>query len=283
MSDDSRAVMPLLEHIREFRKRIIRATLFILVFSALGWMYYNQIVTTLAAPVCDLKAAQVTGSKQCGALYISGVLGPLNLQIKVSLLVGVIVSAPFWLYQLWAFIAPALHPKEKRNSILFIIAATPFFTLGATLAYYVLPLAIKVLFGFTPTSLSNLVKFDDYLDFVLRLILIFGFAFELPVFLVALNLVGVLTGKSILKPWRLAIFAITFFVAAFSPTADPLSMAALAAPLILLYFGAGGIALVVDKRRRKKSSRIGDEEASDIDGAQSIEEASPINPPDKSA
>jgi sec-independent protein translocase protein TatC len=283
MSDDSRAVMPLLEHIREFRKRIIRATLFILVFSALGWMYYNQIITTLAAPVCDLKAAQVSGSNQCGALYISGVLGPLNLQIKVSLLVGVIVSAPFWLFQLWAFIAPALHPKEKRNSILFIIAATPFFTLGATLAYYVLPLAIKVLFGFTPTSLSNLVKFDDYLDFVLRLILIFGFAFELPVFLVALNLVGVLTGKSILKPWRLAIFAITFFVAAFSPTADPLSMAALAAPLIVLYFGAGGIALVVDKRRSKKSSRIGDEEASDIDGAQSIEEVSPINPPEKSA
>lgn len=281
MADDNRAVMPLLEHVREFRKRIIRAALFIIVFSAIGWIYYNQIITTLAAPVCDLKAAQDSGSKQCGALYISGVLGPLNLQIKVSILVGVIISAPFWLYQLWAFIAPALHPKEKRNSILFIIAATPFFTLGATLAYYVLPLAIKVLFGFTPSSLSNLVKFDDYLDFVLRLILIFGFAFELPVFLVALNLVGVLTGRSILKPWRLAIFGITFFVAAFSPTADPLSMAALAAPLIVLYFGAGGIALLVDKRRAKKASEFSDLEASDIDSAQAIDDAQPITDPEK--
>jgi sec-independent protein translocase protein TatC len=275
MATENRAVMPLLEHVREFRKRIIRAALFIFIFSALGWVYYNQIITTLSAPVCDLKAAQASGSGQCGALYISGVLGPLNLQIKVALLSGVIVAAPFWLYQLWAFVAPALHPKEKRNSILFIVAATPFFTLGATLAYYVLPLAIKVLFGFTPQSLSNLIKFDDYLDFVLRLILIFGIAFELPVFLVALNLVGVLSGRAILKPWRLAIFGITFFVAAFSPTADPLSMAALAAPLILLYFGAGGIALLVDKRRTRKANALSDDESSSIEEVAEIGEPEP--------
>lgn len=275
MATENRAVMPLLEHVREFRKRIIRAALFIFIFSALGWVYYNQIITTLSAPVCDLKAAQASGSGQCGALYISGVLGPLNLQIKVALLSGVIVAAPFWLYQLWAFVAPALHPKEKRNSILFIVAATPFFTLGATLAYYVLPLAIKVLFGFTPQSLSNLIKFDDYLDFVLRLILIFGIAFELPVFLVALNLVGVLSGRAILKPWRLAIFGITFFVAAFSPTADPLSMAALAAPLILLYFGAGGIALLVDKRRGRKANALSDDESSSIEDVAEIGEPEP--------
>ena len=275
MATENRAVMPLLEHVREFRRRIIRAALFIFIFSALGWVYYNQIITTLSAPVCDLKAAQASGSGQCGALYISGVLGPLNLQIKVALLSGVIVAAPFWLYQLWAFVAPALHPKEKRNSLLFIVAATPFFTLGATLAYYVLPVAIKVLFGFTPQSLSNLIKFDDYLDFVLRLILIFGIAFELPVFLVALNLVGVLSGRAILKPWRLAIFGITFFVAAFSPTADPLSMAALAAPLILLYFGAGGIALLVDKRRGRKANALSDDESSSIEDVAEIGEPEP--------
>ena len=129
-----------------------------------------------------------------------------------------VASAPFWLYQLWAFIAPALHRKERRKSVLFIIAATPFFTLGAALAYYILPIAIRVLFGFTPDSLNNLVRFDDYLSFVLRIILIFGLAFELPVFLVSLNLIGVLSGRAILKPWRFAIFGITVFVAAFSPT-----------------------------------------------------------------
>ena len=275
MAKKDRSTMPLLDHLRELRKRVIRSALFIFIFSAIGWIEYNNIITTLAAPVCDLKAAQESGSPSCGALYISGVLGPLNLQLKVSFLTGVILSAPFWLYQIWSFIAPALHRKEKRNSLFFIIAATPFFTIGAALAYYVLPLAIKVLFGFTPESLNNLIKFDDYLDFVLRLILIFGIAFELPVFLVSLNLVGVISGRSILKPWRFAIFGITFFVAAFSPTADPLSMAALAIPLIALYFGAGGIALLVDKRREGKSRATADDAAAPIESATPIDQPMP--------
>jgi len=272
MAARERGTMPLLDHLRELRKRIMRAAFFIFIFSILGFVYYDQIITTLAEPVCDLKLAQSSGSNNCGSLFISGVLGPLNLQLKVAFLTGVIISAPFWLYQLWAFIAPALHRKERRKSVLFIIAATPFFTLGAALAYYILPIAIRVLFGFTPDSLNNLVRFDDYLSFVLRIILIFGLAFELPVFLVSLNLIGVLSGKAILKPWRFAIFGITLFVAAFSPTADPLSMAALALPLILFYFGAGGIALLVDKKRDKKSQAIGDNQAADIDQASPIEE-----------
>lgn len=272
MAKKDRGTMPLLDHLRELRKRVIRSAFFIVIFAVVGWIHYNSIITTLAAPVCDLKAAQESGSTNCGALYISGVLGPLNLQLKVAFLTGVILSAPFWLYQIWAFIAPALHRKEKKNSILFIIAATPFFAIGAVLAFIVLPLAIKVLFGFTPESLNNLIKFDDYLDFVLRLILIFGIAFELPVFLVSLNLVGVLSGKSILKPWRIAIFAITFFVAAFSPTADPLSMAALALPLIAFYFGAGGIGLLVDKRRERKNRAVADDQATTIDEVQPIDQ-----------
>ncbi len=272
MAKKDRGTMPLLDHLRELRKRVIRSAFFIVIFAVVGWIYYNSIITTLAAPVCDLKAAQESGSANCGALYISGVLGPLNLQLKVSFLTGIILSAPFWLYQIWAFIAPALHRKEKKNSILFIIAATPFFAIGAALAFIVLPLAIEVLFGFTPESLNNLIKFDDYLDFVLRLILIFGIAFELPVFLVSLNLVGVLSGKSILKPWRFAIFAITFFVAAFSPTADPLSMAALALPLIAFYFGAGGIGLLVDKRRDRRSRAIADDQATTIDEVKPIDQ-----------
>ncbi|MFM1967405.1 MAG: hypothetical protein RL590_262 [Actinomycetota bacterium] len=275
MARKNRGTMPLLEHLRELRKRVIRSALFIVIFSAVGWLNYNEIIATLASPVCDLRLAQETGSQNCGALFISGVLGPLNLQLKVSFLTGMILSAPFWLYQLWAFIAPALHRKEKRNSIFFIAAATPFFSIGAALAYYVLPLAIEVLFGFTPESLNNLIRFDDYLDFVLRLILIFGIAFELPVFLVSLNLIGVLSGRSILKPWRFAIFAITFFVAAFSPTADPLSMAALALPLIAFYFGAGGIGLLVDKRRDRKSRSIADDEAAPIDAATPIDNVEP--------
>jgi sec-independent protein translocase protein TatC len=176
--------MPLIEHLRELRTRVVKASIIISLGTAIGWFFYNTIITKLAEPVCDLKAAQEAGAASCGVLYINGVLGPLNLQIKVAVLSGLIITAPLWLYQLWAFIAPALHRREKRNSIFFIIAATPFFAAGAYLGYSVLPIAVRVLFGFTPTSLSNLVKFDDYLDFVLRAILLFGIAFELPVFLV---------------------------------------------------------------------------------------------------
>ncbi len=248
--------MPLIEHLREFRKRVVRATVAIVITSGVGWFFYNSIIVNLAKPVCDLGAAQASGATHCGALYISGVLGPLNLQIKVSLLSGIIISAPIWLYQLWAFIAPALHRKEKRYSIFFIASATPFFAAGATLGYLILPLAIKVLFGFTPSALANLVRFDDYLDFVMRIILIFGLAFELPVFLITFNLMGFLTGKTILKPWRIWVFSIFLFTAAFSPTADPITMLLLALPLCLLYFIAGGIALLVDRRRSKRSANF---------------------------
>ena len=246
--------MPLIEHLRELRRRVVKSSIAIMVGFVVGWTLYNPIITKLAEPVCDLKKAQESGATHCGSLYINGVLGPLNLQIKVALLTGVIVMAPIWLYQLWAFIAPALHRKEKRNSIFFFAAATPFFAAGAFLGYTVLPVAIRVLFGFTPNALSNLVKFDDYLDFVLRVILLFGIAFELPVFLVTFNAIGFLSGRAILKPWRIWIFGITLFIAGFTPSADPLSMLLLAIPLISLYFMAGGIALLNDRRRSRKFS-----------------------------
>jgi sec-independent protein translocase protein TatC len=256
MSASTGGRMPLIEHLRELRSRLFKSTLVIALATTVTWFFYNDIITQLAKPVCDLKFAQETGAESCGALYISGVLGPLNLQIKVAILSGIIVAAPVWLYQLWAFIAPALHRKEKRNSIFFIIAATPFFAAGAFLGYTILPIAVEVLFGFTPDALNNLVKFDDYLDFVMRAILLFGIAFELPVFLITFNLIGFLSGKAILKPWRGWVFGITLFVAAFSPTADPLSMMALAVPLILLYLFSGVFALFNDRRRARKSETL---------------------------
>ncbi len=246
--------MPLIDHLRELRSRVVKSASVITLASIIGWFFYNEIITKLAEPVCDLKAAQSTGADNCGALYINGVLGPLNLQIKVSILAGVIIAAPIWLYHLWAFIAPALHRKEKRNSIFFIVAATPFFAAGAYLGYTILPVAVDVLFGFTPDALNNLVKFDDYLDFVLRAILLFGIAFELPVFLITFNLIGFLSGKAILRPWRAWVFGITLFVAGFTPSADPLSMLALAIPLILLYLLSGCFALLNDRRRAKNIS-----------------------------
>ena len=191
---------------------------------------------------------------KCGELYVNGILGPFNLQVKIALLSGIIIAAPVWIYQLWAFVTPALHKKERRVTLIFAAIASPLFATGAYLAYLILPHAVDVLLGFTPNNLGNLVRFDEYLDFVLRLILIFGIAFVLPLFLVALNLLGVISGRAILKPWRLAIFLCFLFTATFTPTPDPITMTLLAIPLCLLYFLSGLFALMVDKRRKKAGS-----------------------------
>jgi sec-independent protein translocase protein TatC len=260
MTDPTKGKMPLLEHLIEFRNRFLKSIASVAVASIVGWILYDKIINQLAKPVCDLSAARATGSAACGSLYINGVLGPLNLQIKVAILSGIILAAPIWLYQLWAFIAPALHRREKRYTVLFLAAASPFFALGSIIGYLILPITVKVLFGFTPASLTNLVKFDDYLDFVLRMILLFGLAFELPVFLLTFNLIGFLRGSTILKPWRIWVFSITFAAAALTPTSDPVTMSILAVPLIVLYFLAGLIALVLDRRRdkRKRAQNLAD-------------------------
>jgi sec-independent protein translocase protein TatC len=246
--------MPILGHFDELRKRFFKSALAITVAAFVGWFYYEKMVQGLAAPVCDLKLASEKLADSCGILYINGVLGPIDLKVKISIILGTLLAAPVWLYQLWAFIAPGLHKKEKRNSIFFVLFAVPFFAIGVLAGYLVLPIAVDVLLSFTPTSLSNLVRFDDYLAFVTQLIFVFGIAFELPVFLVALNLAHVLSGKSILRPWRYAIFGITLFSAIFTPTGDPITMFFLAGPLCILYLCAGGVALLVDRSRQKSKS-----------------------------
>jgi len=245
--------MPLLDHVREFRDRLIRSSIAVLLGSIGGWVFYQEIIRLLTLPFCDLGSTTSPVNGKCGDLYVNGILGPFNLQVKIALLTGVIASAPVWIYQLWAFITPALHKKEKRVTITFVLIATPLFITGAFLAYLILPHAVKVLLGFTPDNLGNLVRFDEYLDFVLRLILIFGIAFVLPLFLVALNLLGALSGRAILKPWRLAVFLCFLFTATFTPTPDPVTMTLLAIPLCLLYFLSGFFALLVDRRRDRGS------------------------------
>lgn len=252
------AQMPLLEHFREFRSRLVKSTVAVVIGGVFGWVFYQQIVRLLTLPFCELGSARAPIDGQCGDLYVNGILGPFNLQVKIALLSGLLISAPVWLYQFWAFITPALHKREKKTAFLFALMATPLFVGGAFLAYLILPHAVEVLLGFTPDNLENLVRFDEYLDFVIRLLLIFGIAFILPLILVALNLLGIVTGKSILKPWRVAVFSCFVFTAIFTPTPDPITMILLALPLCLLYFLSGIFALLVDRRRKKRTFDLGD-------------------------
>lgn len=249
--DDAR--MPLVEHLREFRTRLIRAMLAVVAGSIAGWFFYDQIIDVLIEPICQ-EGIKGVADGRCESLVVTGVVGPLSLQLKVSLFAGLALSSPVWLYQLWAFLAPGLHKHEKRWAMAFVATGVPLFAIGGMLAYVILPTAVELLLGFTPGELSSLVTFDEYLDFVLRMLLVFGLSFELPLILIMANITGMLSAQRIRRWWRGMVMGIFVFAAAATPTGDPYTMGAMAVPMILLYLVAIGFTTTVDRRRARRAA-----------------------------
>ncbi|WP_405623769.1 MULTISPECIES: twin-arginine translocase subunit TatC [unclassified Streptomyces] len=266
--------MPLADHLRELRNRLAKAILAIIVVTTVAAFFYNDIINLLTKPIldsvgCDQTFEQLAKTRSghpCAQITINGLLAPFTLALKVSLMAGVVLASPVWLYQLWAFVAPGLHRHEKKYAYAFVGTGAPLFMMGAYFSYSVLPTTAKVLLGFTPQGTSNLLPLDDLLDLVLRMVLVFGLSFELPLLLVFLNLTGLITGKRMLGWWRGMIMAITVFAAVATPSTDPLTMLALAGPIWVLYFGAVIFSLLNDKRRqRREAEGPDDDEASDLD------------------
>ncbi|MCX5046948.1 twin-arginine translocase subunit TatC [Streptomyces sp. NBC_00201] len=271
---DPEGRMPLADHLRELRNRLAKAILAIIVVTTVAAFFYNDIINLLTKPIldsvgCDQTFEQLAKTRSghpCAQITINGLLAPFTLALKVSLMAGVVLASPVWLYQLWAFVAPGLHRHEKKYAYAFVGTGAPLFMMGAYFSYSVLPTTAKVLLGFTPQGTSNLLPLDDLLDLVLRMVLVFGLSFELPLLLVFLNLTGLITGKRMLGWWRGMIMAITVFAAVATPSTDPLTMLALAGPIWVLYFGAVIFSLLNDKRRqRREAEGPDDDEASDLD------------------
>ncbi|WP_179382254.1 twin-arginine translocase subunit TatC [Streptomyces sp. SA15] len=271
---DPEGRMPLAEHLRELRNRLAKALLAIVAVTVVAAFFYNDIINLITKPIldsvgCDMTFAELAKSKStepCAQITINGLLTPFTLALKVSLMVGVVLASPVWLYQLWAFVAPGLHRHEKKYAYAFVGTGAPLFIGGAYFAYSVLPTTAKVLLDFTPGNTSNLLPLDDLLDLVTRMVLVFGLSFELPLLLVFLNLTGAITGKRMLGWWRGMIMGITVFAAVATPSTDPLTMLALAGPIWILYFGAVAFSLINDRRRRRREA-LGpdDDEASELD------------------
>ena len=175
----------------------------------------------------------------------------MTLALKVSALAGLLITAPFWLYQLWAFIVPGLLAKEKKWTLIFIGAATPMFVGGVVVGYIVLPKAITVLLSFTQSGVSNLQDINAYLSFLLRLMLVFGIAFLIPLVVLMLNIVGVIKAKQLAKYRSLVIFGTFVFGAVATPSTDPFSMLALALPMTVLFLAAEVIAHILDRRKER--------------------------------
>jgi sec-independent protein translocase protein TatC len=161
-----------------------------------------------------------------------------------------------WLYQIWSFFVPALMRKERRYALGFLGASLPLFFGGVTMGWWILPNVVLLLTSFAPQESATLLTAKVYLDFALKFVLAIGVGFVLPVFLVLLNLIGVLSAKAIIRGWRWAIVVIALFTALATPAADIVSMIILAIPMIGLYFVAAGIAWLHDRRAAKKAAAL---------------------------
>ncbi|MCQ2000768.1 twin-arginine translocase subunit TatC [Arthrobacter zhaoxinii] len=242
--------MALKEHLREFRNRLFKSGIAVVLGTVGGFFLYLPVFEALTQPLLD--AGNSDG--RFTTINFEGVATPFDQMIQVSVFIGLLVSSPVWLYQAWAFVTPGLKRKERRAALGFLSAAVPLFIGGVYLAWLILPNAVRVLTEFTPEGGSNVITASVYLAFVLRLLLAFGIAFLIPVFLVGLNLAGLLTGRTIIKYWRITVFLICLFAAMAAPGADALSMFYLAAPLLALFSLAVGICLINDRRRLRKQA-----------------------------
>jgi sec-independent protein translocase protein TatC len=176
------------------------------------------------------------------------------LQLKLCGVAAVVASSPYWLYQIWAFIVPGLHPHEKRWTKVFVAVAGPLFLAGVAVGYYVLPKGLEVLIGFTPSSLENLVEFGEYFSFLTRMLLVFGIAFEIPLFVVLLSLAGVISGATLGRHRAWIVLGTFVFAAVATPSTDPFSMTLLAVPMTLLFLVSEVIARVLDRRRTRAAN-----------------------------
>ena len=257
--------MPLIEHLRELRSRLVRGLLAIVVGTIVAWIFYEPILEFLTQPYIDIQPLlKERGIKS--DIVITGIGGAFNFQLKISLVVGILISSPVWLWQMWAFVLPAMHRNEKRWAALLTATGAPLFVAGAALAYIIMPKAMDVLIGFVPDGFGNLVTGAEYFNFIIRMMLVFGVAAEIPLVVVLLNRIGAVSAAQLARarPWTL--IAIFIFAAVATPTTDPLTMVILAAPMTVLYLIAEVIAKLTDRKKSKTApDELADNELSSLD------------------
>lgn len=244
--------MSLGEHLLELRRRLGVIGISIVVAAVGGWFLADPVWAALSDPIVEIAQER---NRDADINYTS-VTEAFDTKVQIALVLGIVMAAPVWLYQIWAFFVPALMRKERRYALGFLSAAVPLFFAGVTLGWFVLPNIVILLTSFAPEQSSTLLTARVYLDFTLKLVIAVGVGFVLPVFLVLLNVIGVLSAKAIIQGWRWAVVVIALFTALVTPAADVVSMVVLAIPMVLLYFLAAGIAWLHDRRKDKKAAKL---------------------------
>jgi sec-independent protein translocase protein TatC len=246
--------MALSDHLRELRARLLKVALVVVVGFGLALFFFDPIFQLVLDPYLKAQEALPDGSTEATT---AGAAGGFLLYLKLCGLAALIGTSPIWLYQIWAFILPGLHSNEKRWTGIFAVIAGPLFLAGIALGYVTLPKGLEILIGFTPADLTNLVEFNEYLSFFTRTLLVFGIAFEIPVFVVLLNLAGVVKGRTLgaYRPW--IVVGSFIFAAVATPSGDPFTMTFMAVPMVVLFFVSEAIARFNDRRRAKQSLNAG--------------------------
>ena len=244
--------MALGEHLSELRRRLGRAALGVVLGAVAGWFAAPAVLDLLRGPV--LASAHSQGRPV--VMNFPSISAAFDLRIEIAIIVGVVLSSPVWLYQVFAFFMPALNKRERRYVCGFVLTALPLFLAGCAAGMWVMPHIVQLMTGFAPQFTASYLDASAYFDFVLKLTLITGVAFVLPIFVVLLNLAGVVSGRAIAHGWRWALIGICLFTAIATPAADVLSMLLLAAPMIALYLVACVVSLINDKRRRRQLDAV---------------------------
>jgi len=249
--------MSLGQHLLELRKRLFLAAAGLFVGAIAGWFLSDFVWDALRQPIYAIIEAQHRNAQ----INYPDITSAFDLKLKISLYVGLIVSSPIWLYQIFAFLVPGLTRREKQYTFGFFFTAVPLFLAGCAAGWYVLPHVVELMTSFAPSQDAAFINAQNYFDFVLKLVVAIGIAFVLPVFIVLLNFAGVISAESIIKSWRVAIVVIVLFTAIATPAADVVSMFLLALPMIVLYFLAYGIAWLHDRRVAKRAQSFAQEYA----------------------
>lgn len=244
--------MRLAEHLIEFRNRFVVAAIAVLLGMIGGFLLTEPVFDAIREPIVHLAQTRTGGA----SLNFPVVTSAFDIRMQMALTLGVVVSSPVWLYEVWMFLMPGLKKHERRYAIGFLGTAIPLFLAGCATGWLLLPRIVEVMASFAPSQDSVFFDAKYYYTFVLQLCLAVGIAYVVPVLIVMLNVAGVVSGRTVLKSWRAAVIGVALFAAMATPSADVLSMLLLMVPMLALYFAAVGICLLNDRRRAKRQAKV---------------------------
>lgn len=235
-------------HLAELRRRLFISLIALLVAAIAAFASTDPIIRFLASPIRDIAADQ---GDSLTALTFTTVTAAFDLRLRIAIAVGAIVAGPIWLLQIWLFLVPGLTRREVRWTLGFVFSAIPLFIVGCATGVLIAPHAIALMASFVPEGGALLLQSAYYYDFILKLMLAVGVAFSVPVFLVMLNLFGVVSSQGLLRGWRIAVVAAAVFSALATPAADVISMLLLMAAITALYFGAWVVTVLLERHARR--------------------------------